>query len=170
MSTRTLTLAAIAALGSVVIADETHEVRISRASENPSVQAPATNFTGSVRLESQFRGDAPARMAGAIVTFEPGARTNWHMHPLGQTLIVTKGSGLVQRWGGSREEIRVGDVVWIPPNTKHWHGASESSSMSHVAITEALDGKTVEWMESVSEQQYRAKRSNPTAPISRQTQ
>jgi len=157
MPTRTLKLAAMVALSSVAGADASHEIRIARASDNPSVQAPANNFTGVVRLESQFRGDAPARMAGAIVTFERGARTNWHTHPLGQTLIVTQGSGFVQRWGGSRQEIKVGDVVWIPADTKHWHGASESTSMSHVAITEALDGKTVEWMEKVSDQQYRAK-------------
>ena len=128
----------------------------------PAAINPA-NFTGLVTPH------ATTDIRTLRYEFAGGARTNWHMHPLGQTLIVTKGSGLVQRWGGSREEIRVGDVVWIPPNTKHWHGASESSSMSHVAITEALDGKTVEWMESVSDQQYRAKRSNSTAPISRQT-
>lgn len=157
MSIRTLQLATFAALSSVAIADAAHEVRISRASENPPVQAPAKNFTGTVRLQSQFRGDAPARVAGAIVTFEPAARTNWHTHPLGQTLVVTQGSGFVKRWGGPREEIKVGDVVWIPAGTKHWHGASESSSMSHVAITEALDGKTVDWMETVNDEQYRAK-------------
>jgi quercetin dioxygenase-like cupin family protein len=157
MSTKTMRLAALAVIGSVAIADTPHEVRISRASDNPAMQAPATNFTGTVSLQSQFRGDAPARVAGAIVNFERGARTNWHTHPLGQTLIVTRGSGFVQSWGGTRQTITVGDVAWIPPETKHWHGATESTSMSHVAITEALDGKTVEWMEKVTDTQYGAK-------------
>jgi quercetin dioxygenase-like cupin family protein len=157
MHTRTLRLAALAVVGSVAIADTPHEVRISRAADYPAIQAPATNFTGTVTLQSQFRSDAPGRAAGAIVHFEQGARTNWHTHPLGQTLIVTRGSGFVQSWGGSRQTIKVGDVVWIPSDTKHWHGAAESTSMSHVAITEALDGKTVVWMENVTDTQYRAK-------------
>ena len=157
MSTRTWKIAAIATLSSIAFADASHEVRISRAADNPSVQAPAGNFTGAVRLASQFRGDAPSRVAGALVTFEPGARTNWHTHPLGQTLIVTQGSGFVQSWGEPRERITVGDVVWIPPNTKHWHGASESDSLSHVAITEVLEGKTVEWMEPVSDSRYQGR-------------
>src|SRR3954469_13829002 len=110
MTLKTLRLATVAALGSVAIADVPHDVRISRASDNPPVQAPPTNFTGSVSLQSQFRGDAPARGAGAIVSFKRGARTNWHTHPLGQTLIVTEGAGLVQRWGGARQEIKMGDV------------------------------------------------------------
>jgi 4-carboxymuconolactone decarboxylase len=157
MSRNTLKLATVVALSGVAIADGARDVKISRASGNPAVQASPNYFTGVVRLESQFRGDAPARVAGAVVTFEPGARTNWHTHPLGQALIVTQGSGFVQRWGGSREQIQPGDTVWIPAGTKHWHGASETSSMSHVAIAEALDGNTVEWLENVSDKQYQGK-------------
>jgi quercetin dioxygenase-like cupin family protein len=152
-----LTLAIVIALGSVAIAGVAQELKISRASDNPPVQGSANNFTGVVRLESQFGADAPARIAGAVVTFERGARTNWHMHPLGQTLIVTQGSGWVQSWGGSRKAITVGDVVWVPPDTKHWHGASELSPMRHVALAEPVDGNTVEWMEKVSDKQYRAR-------------
>jgi quercetin dioxygenase-like cupin family protein len=103
-----------------------------------------------------FQAPAPARVASAIVTFEPNARTAWHTHPLGQRLIVTAGSGRTQRWGGPIEEIRPGDVVWIPPGEKHWHGASPATAMTHIAIQEQLDGKTVDWMEKVSDEQYRA--------------
>jgi len=157
MPTRILILAIATALCSAAIAGVAREVKLSRASDNPPELAPANNFTGVVTVESRFRGEAPARMSGAVVTFERGARTNWHTHPLGQTLIVTQGSGWVQRWGGSREEINVGDVVWIPADTKHWHGASESTAMRHVAIAEALDGDTVRWMEKVSDAEYRTK-------------
>jgi quercetin dioxygenase-like cupin family protein len=107
-----------------------------------------------VRIDPLFQADEPARAVGASVTFEPGARTSWHIHPLGQTLVVTSGCGLVQRWGGPVEEIRPGDVVWIPPGEKHWHGARPSTAMTHTAIQEQLDGRTADWMEKVSDEQY----------------
>lgn len=129
-------------------------IRITRSGSPPPRQAPPDNFTGSVRIESSFQGSAPARIGGARVTFQPGARTAWHTHPLGQTLIVTAGTGRVQRWGDGIEEIREGDIVWIPPGQKHWHGAAPNSSMTHIAIVEELDGKTVEWMEKVTDAQY----------------
>lgn len=129
-------------------------VEILRKGSQPPTQGPADYFTGSVRVESRFQRDAPARIGGAFVTFEPGARTAWHTHPLGQTLIVTAGSGWVQREGGPIEAINVGDIVWIPPGLKHWHGAAASSGMTHVAIAEALDGKAVDWLEQVSDEQY----------------
>jgi quercetin dioxygenase-like cupin family protein len=110
-----------------------------------------------VRIDQPFQGVHPARVAGAIVTFEPGARTAWHTHPLGQTLIVTAGCGWVQREGGTVEEIRPGDVIWFSPGEKHWHGATPTTGMTHIAIQEQLDGKVVEWMEHVSEDQYRAR-------------
>jgi quercetin dioxygenase-like cupin family protein len=122
----------------------------------PSAKGPEGYFTGSVRIDSPFQGSAPARAGGAIVTFEPGARTAWHWHPLGQTLIVTSGCGWVQSEGGPKVEIRPGDVVWCPPNERHWHGATPTTAMTHVAIAEALDGKAVEWMEKVSDEQYLA--------------
>ena len=131
-------------------------IRIVRSDSQPSRQAPAENFTGSVRIDSAFQANAPARMQGALVTFEPGARTAWHTHPLGQILLVTTGTGRVQRWGDPVDEIRQGDVVWIPPGQKHWHGAAPNSSMTHIAIAEQLDGKTVDWMEKVSVEQYGA--------------
>ena len=131
-------------------------IRIMRSGSQPSRQAPAENFTGSVRVDPLFQAIAPARASGSLVTFEPGARTAWHTHTLGQILIVTAGTGRVQRWGDPVEEIRKGDVVWIPPGQKHWHGAAPNSSMAHIAIVEQLDGKTVDWMEKVSEAQYRA--------------
>lgn len=130
-------------------------ISVTRPGLQPSIIAPADHFTGSVRVDSRFKGSAPARISGAIVTFESGARTAWHTHPLGQTLIVTGGVGLVQEWGGPAQEIRPGDVVWIPPGVKHWHGASPAVGMSHIAFSEALDGRTVEWMEKVSDEQYR---------------
>ena len=113
-------------------------------------------FTGTVRIDPLFQRARPARVLGASVTFEPGARTAWHTHPLGQTLIVTAGCGRAQRWGGPVEEIRPGDVVWFPPGEKHWHGATPTTAMTHIAIQEQLDGKAVEWMEQVSDEQYRA--------------
>ena len=122
----------------------------------PSRQAPAENFTGSVRVDQQFQAKAPGRVLGARVTFEPGARTAWHSHPLGQTLIVTSGVGRVQRWGDPVEEIRPGDLVWIPAGQKHWHGASPTTAMTHVAIVETLDGKSSDWMEKVTDEQYQA--------------
>ena len=111
-------------------------------------------FTGAVRVDPLFEAPEPARVRGASVTFEPGARTAWHTHPLGQTLVVTSGCGLAQRWGGEIEEIRPGDVVWFAPNEKHWHGASLTTAMTHIAVQEALDGKVVEWLEKVSDEQY----------------
>jgi len=129
---------------------------IKRSGSQPSVQGPADHFTGTVRVDSPFQAGAPARVGGASVTFEPGARTAWHTHPLGQTLIVTEGSGLVQRWGDAVRQIRSGDVVLIAPGEKHWHGASASTGMTHIAIAENLEGKVVTWMEQVSDEQYPA--------------
>lgn len=117
---------------------------------------PADWFTGRVRIDPLFSAEAPARASGGSVTFEPGARTAWHTHPLGQTLVVTAGMGQVQRWGGPIELIRPGDVVWFEPFEKHWHGATQSTSMTHIAIHEALDGEVVEWMEQVSDAQFSA--------------
>src|SRR6184192_4152904 len=131
-------------------------MEIKRSGSQPSTKGSAEYFTGAVRVDPLFQARSPARVAGASVTFEPAARTAWHTHPLGQTLIVTAGSGLVQRWGGPVEDIRPGDVIWFQPGEKHWHGASPTTAMTHIAIQEALDGKAVEWMEKVSEQQYHA--------------
>jgi len=122
----------------------------------PSAKGPADYFTGQVRVDPLFEASEPARGRGASVTFEPGARTAWHSHPLGQTLIVMSGFGRAQRWGGEIEEIRPGDVVWFAPGEKHWHGAGPATAMTHIAIQEALDGKVVDWMEKVSDEQYRA--------------
>lgn len=130
------------------------KVTVSRAGAQASKAGPAQNFTGAVRVDSVFQTDAPGRASGGIVTFEPGARTAWHVHPLGQTLIVTSGVGRVQAWGGPVVEIRPGDIVSIPPGVKHWHGASPTVAMSHVAITETLDGQSTEWMERVADAQY----------------
>jgi quercetin dioxygenase-like cupin family protein len=128
---------------------------IKRNGTQASVKGPADWFTGGVRIDPLFlKADEPARATGASVTFEPGARTAWHTHPLGQTLIVTAGCGLVQREGGGIKEIRPGDVVWFPPGEKHWHGASPKTAMTHIAIQETLDGKSVEWLEHVSNEQY----------------
>ena len=120
----------------------------------PSARGTADWFTGSVRIDSRFQRPAPARIGGATVTFEPGARTAWHTHPLGQTLIVTAGCGRVQRDGGTIEEIRAGDIVWFQPGERHWHGAAPTTGMTHIAIAEMLDGKVVEWMEHVTDEQY----------------
>jgi quercetin dioxygenase-like cupin family protein len=127
---------------------------ITRSGAQPSSKGPADWFTGSVRIDSLFSPPEPARVAGALVTFEPGARTAWHTHPLGQTLIVMTGLGLVQREGGPIEQIRPGDVVWFAPGEKHWHGASPTTAMSHIAIQEKLNGSPVDWMEQVSDEQY----------------
>jgi quercetin dioxygenase-like cupin family protein len=131
-------------------------MEIKKSGSQPSSKGPADYFTGAVNIDSLFQAPAPARVVSATVTFEPGARTAWHSHPLGQTLIVKAGSGRVQRWGGPIEEIRPGDVVWIPPAEKHWHGASRTTAMTHIAIQEQLDGKTADWMEKVSDEQYGA--------------
>jgi quercetin dioxygenase-like cupin family protein len=119
-----------------------------------STKGPAEWFTGDVAIDPLFEAPEPARVRGASVTFQPGARTAWHTHPLGQTLIVTAGLGLAQRWGGVIEEIRPGDVVWFSPGEKHWHGASPTTAMTHIAIQEALNGRVVDWMEHVSDEQY----------------
>lgn len=130
------------------------EILVTRPGSQPSAAGPAANFTGNVRVDDRFTATAPGRLSGGTVTFAPGARTAWHAHPLGQTLIVTAGSGLVQHWGGPVQAIRPGDVVWIPAGVKHWHGASPTTGMTHIAIAEGLDGKTVEWMEHVTDEQY----------------
>jgi quercetin dioxygenase-like cupin family protein len=129
---------------------------IKRNGSRPSGKGPAEWFTGTVRIDPLFEAPEPAHGRGASVTFEPTARTAWHTHPLGQTLIVIGGVGRVQRWGGPVEEIRPGDVVWFPPGEKHWHGAAPRIAMTHIAIQEALDGKVVDWMEHVSDEQYSA--------------
>jgi len=128
---------------------------IKRSGSQPSAKGPADWFTGVVRIDPLFQAKAPARAAGNTVTFEPGARTAWHRHPLGQTLIVTMGCGRAQREGGGIEELRPGDVVSFAPGEKHWHGAAPSTAMTHIAIQEALDGKAVEWLEKVTDEQYR---------------
>jgi quercetin dioxygenase-like cupin family protein len=130
-------------------------MEIKRAGSQPSTRGSADYFTGPVRVDMLFEAPAPARVVGASVTFEPGARTAWHTHPLGQTLAVISGYGRAQRWGGPIEEIRPGDVIWFAPGEKHWHGASPTTAMTHIAIQEKLDGKTVDWMEHVSDEQYR---------------
>jgi quercetin dioxygenase-like cupin family protein len=122
----------------------------------PSAKGPGDWFTGTVRIDSPFQGTAPARVSGVIVTFEPGARTAWHTHPLGQILIVTAGMGWIQCWGNPKREIRAGDVICCDCGEKHWHGATATTAMTHVAIVESLDGKVVEWMEKVTEDEYLA--------------
>ena len=129
-------------------------MNIIRNGTQPSVKGPADWFTGTVRIDPVFKATEPARSGGAMVTFEPGARTAWHTHPLGQTLIVTFGLGLVQREGGPIEEIRPGDVVWFEPDEKHWHGAAPKNAMTHIALQEALEGEAVKWLEHVSDEQY----------------
>ena len=131
-------------------------MEIVRAGSRPSGKGPSDWFTGTVRIDPLFNAFDAARVQGAAVTFEPGARTAWHTHPLGQTLIVMSGLGRAQRWAGPVEEIRPGDVVWFAPGEKHWHGASPATAMTHIAVQEAKDGKTVEWMEQVSDEQYRS--------------
>lgn len=137
-------------------ASEEKAIVVTRSEAQTSRPGPAENFTGSVRVDQPFQASAPGRASGARVTFEPGARTAWHSHPLGQTLIVTSGVGRVQRWGDPVDEIRPGDLVWIPAGQKHWHGASPTTGMSHIAIVERLDGKSVDWMEKVTDEQYGA--------------
>ena len=134
-------------------------MHITRSGTQPSAKGPSEWFTGTVRIDPLFPVSAPARAAGNTVTFEPGARTAWHTHPLGQTLIVTAGFGLVQRDGESIQEIRPGDVVSFEPGEKHWHGASSTTAMTHIAIQESLDGKAVDWLEHVSDKQYATKRA-----------
>jgi quercetin dioxygenase-like cupin family protein len=131
-------------------------MEIKRSGSQPSGKGPAEHFTGAVRIDPLFQPNEPARVLGASVTFEPGARTAWHVHPLGQNLIVTAGCGLVQSWGGSIEKIRPGDVVWSPPGEKHWPGATEITAVTHSAVVAQLDGKSADWMEKVSDEQYQA--------------
>ena len=131
-------------------------MNIQRNGSQPSQPGPAEYFTGTVRLDAPFAGTEPARITGATVTFEPGARTNWHTHPLGQTLIVTAGQGWAQVWGGPREDIRPGDVVWFAPGEKHWHGATATTAVTHIALQEKLEGKAVDWLEPVRDEQYGA--------------
>jgi quercetin dioxygenase-like cupin family protein len=150
-------LATASRIPSVSLPNQKHDMKITitRNGSQPSVKGPADWFTGTVRVDPLFQAPAPARVSGVSVTFEPAARTAWHTHPLGQTLIVTAGAGRVQQEGGPIEEIRAGDVVWFPPGVKHWHGASPTTAMTHIAILEQLDGKGVDWLEKVSDEQYR---------------
>ena len=154
--------AGLAVLGTTLRADAAADekrgqrMEVKRIGSQPSSKGPDDWFTGTVRLDPLFQASPPARVGGASVTFEPGARTAWHTHPLGQTLIVTAGLGWAQRWDAPIEQIRPGDVVWFPPGEKHWHGASATTAMTHIAIQEQLDGKAVDWLEHVSDEQYRA--------------
>src|SRR5438128_6654737 len=147
------TAASLFALASAPVqADET--ITITRAGSQPSNKGPAQFFTGSVRVDPLFPATAPSRMSAGSVTFEPGARSAWHTHPVGQILIVTAGVGRVQQWSGPVQDIRPGDVVRIPPGVKHWHGAVPTAAMTHIALQETLDGKNVDWLEKVSDEQY----------------
>jgi 4-carboxymuconolactone decarboxylase len=148
-----LTLVALFTLAGFTTAQD---ITIARAGSQPAQQAPGENFTGAASVVRLFGATEPSRVTGGLVMFEPGARTAWHTHPLGQTLIVTEGVGRVQKAGGPIQEMKKGDTVRIPPNVKHWHGASPQSPMSHIAIGEQLDGKTVEWMEKVSDAEFNA--------------
>jgi quercetin dioxygenase-like cupin family protein len=154
----TLTLGlAIVGAATNVLAQPTGrlEQAIVRAGSQPSTQAPEQNFTGKVRVEPLFQANESAPYSGAYVTFDPGARSAWHVHPAGQRLVVTAGTGRTGTWGGRAVEIKAGDVVWCPPGVKHWHGAAPDASMTHLAISGVKDGKTVEWMEKVSDDEYR---------------
>jgi len=142
-------------LANTVVAEPATDITVTRAGSQTATAGSADNFTGSAHVLSRFKGTEPSRMSGGIVHFEAGARTAWHTHPLGQTLIVTEGEGRVQQWGGPIEVIKVGDVVWIPPGVKHWHGAAPNAPMTHVAVTEMLGNKTVDWMEKVTAEQAR---------------
>lgn len=130
------------------------EMVVTRAGSQPSGKGPAQNFTGSVRVDPLFGAHAPSTTSAGLVTFEPGARSAWHTHPAGQVLIVTAGAGRVQQWGGAVQEIRPGDVVWTPPGVKHWHGAAPTTAVTHIAIQDAVDGRNVEWLDKVSDEQY----------------
>jgi quercetin dioxygenase-like cupin family protein len=156
---RTAVVAMTLPVGRVWAITPRGDMEIKRSGSQPSTKGPADWFTGTVRIDPLFDTSHPARAAGASVTFEPGARTAWHTHPLGQTLIVTSGVGRAQRWGGPVEEIRPGDVVWFPAGEKHWHGAASTTAMTHIAIQEKLDGKAVEWLEHVSAEQYEGRSS-----------
>jgi quercetin dioxygenase-like cupin family protein len=130
-------------------------IAITRSGSQPAAKGPAANFTGSVVVQPLFAPSAGRRSGGAFVTFEPGARSAWHSHPAGQTLVVTAGTGWVQQWGGKKRVFKQGDIIWTPPGVKHWHGATTTNPMTHLAIHEAINGKVVDWMEHVTEQQYR---------------
>ncbi|RFB96556.1 cupin [Rhizobium leguminosarum bv. trifolii] len=145
---------AAAAFVSASSALASEAITITHAGSQPAIIGAPGRFTGSVRVEDSFKATAPATVGGATVTFEPGARTAWHTHPLGQTLIVTSGVGVVQMWDGPQQEIRSSDTVWIPPGVKHWHGASPRNGMTHIAFSESLDGKSVDWLELVTDAQY----------------
>lgn len=153
MKTMVITLALLLLAGTPALSAE-NEVSVSQAGSQPTTLGSADYFTGTATVDSRFQRSAPARVGGGIVTFEAGARTAWHTHPLGQTLIVTAGSGWVQQWDKDAQRIKTGDVAWIPPGVKHWHGAGAAESMAHIAIAEALDGKTVTWLEKVADSQY----------------
>ena len=129
-------------------------IEVNRNGSRASTRGPAQNFTGSVIVDPLFGATEHTHATGGLVSFEPGARTAWHTHPAGQTLIVTSGTGWVQQWGGERQQIQPGDVIWIPPDTKHWHGATATNRMSHIAITNVLNGKNVEWLEHVTDEAY----------------
>lgn len=154
MKTLIAPLVALSLMASEVDAEETKQIRITPSGTQASLKGPAENFTGNVQVDGLFKGSAPARVGGGTVTFEPGARTAWHTHPLGQTLIVTAGVGYVQQEGGPRQEIRPGDIVWIPPNVRHWHGATARTGMIHIAIAEAENGTAVAWAEKVTDIAY----------------
>lgn len=150
-----LLLTAAMAMATTAGTPEGASIAVNPAGSKASAAGPADYFTGTVRIDAPFQGSEPARVGGATVTFEPGARTAWHTHPLGQTLIVTTGTGWVQEWGKPRQPLRPGDTVWIPPAVKHWHGARADAAMSHIAIAESLDGSPVTWLEQVTDGQYR---------------
>ncbi|SMB40411.1 Germin subfamily 1 member 15 [Serratia proteamaculans] len=141
-------------LATAALAETEKQVKIQRSGSQPSRPGPEDYFTGKVRIDAPFAGSEPARVGGATVTFEPGARTAWHTHPLGQTLIVTQGRGWIQVWGDEIQEMNQGDIVWIPEDVKHWHGATPDTAMTHIAIAESLNGSPVDWMEQVSDAQY----------------
>jgi len=157
MNAKSLLTAAMALGTTTALAEPERDVSVTRASSQVATAGAPEYFTGPVRVQSRFQVNSSARVGGGLVSFGPAARTAWHTHPLGQTLIVTEGSGLVQHWEGDIQKIGPGDIVWIPPGVKHWHGASSGSGMSHIAIAESLDGKTVDWMEHVSDEQYERK-------------
>jgi quercetin dioxygenase-like cupin family protein len=150
----------------IVSNEDSPTITITRNGSQPSRKGPSQFFTGSARIDMLFQANEPSRTTAASVTFEPGARTAWHTHPLGQVLIVMSGTGRIQRWGGPIEEIRAGDVVWIPAGQKHWHGASPTTGMTHIAIQEKIGGKNVDWLEKVSDDQY-AKRSEELSIVLR---
>ena len=154
MNSIAASIPALCMLASAVSAQTAGSITVTPAGSQPSTVGSSEYFTGAVRVDARFRATEPGRVGGGTVTFEPGARSAWHTHPLGQTLIVTEGVGLVQHWEGPVQQITPGDIVWIPPGVKHWHGAAPTTGMTHIAISESLDGKTVKWMEQVSDAQY----------------